>query len=106
MYRNYFTRPNLFPNYTPEVRRWPTYLLLSLLVVGSFCAAVQAQSGTQTLYGDFKVDDTRGEALAKPISYDLILYSDTGVIAARQTISNGGRYRFVNMPIGIYFLAV
>jgi len=58
------------------------------------------------LYGDFKVDESKAEPGTKPISYDLILYFDTGVIAGRQTISTGGRYRFVNMPNGVYFLAV
>jgi len=80
-------------------------VFLSLVLLCLSCAITQAQ-GTQTLYGDFKVDESKAEPTTKTISYDLILYFDTGVIAGRQTISTGGRYRFVNMPNGVYFLAV
>jgi tetratricopeptide (TPR) repeat protein len=78
--------------------------LALMLVCLSF--GVARGQGSQTLYGDFKVDESKAGQAAKPISYDLILYYDTGVIAGRQTVSNGGRYRFVNMPNGVYFLAV
>ena len=81
------------------------FMFLSLVFLCLSFGSAQAQ-GTQTLYGDFKVDESKAGQAAKPISYDLILYFDTGVIAGRQTVSNGGRYRFVNMPNGVYFIAV
>lgn len=87
------------------VRQKFCLLFLILVLAGLSGGVVQAQ-GTQTLYGDFKVDESKAEPSAKPIAYDLILYFDTGVIAGRQTISNGGRYRFINMPNGVYFLVV
>ncbi len=91
------------------LRRTPTrrsacWLLLLVFFLFSYITA-QSQ-GTQTLYGDFKVDETNAPRTSKSLSYDLILYFDTGVIAARQTITNGGRFRFVNMQNGVYFLAV
>jgi tetratricopeptide (TPR) repeat protein len=46
------------------------------------------------------------DASTQPLSYQLILYADSGVVAARQTISNGGRYRFMNLPNGVFYLAV
>jgi len=81
-------------------------LLQALIVLSLMCQAGWAQSSTQTLFGDFKVNEGGAEASAKPLSYQLILYADSGVIAARQTISNGGRYRFMNLPNGVFYLAV
>jgi tetratricopeptide (TPR) repeat protein len=84
----------------------PSLLLQALIGVSLFCQTGWAQSSTQTLFGDFKVNEIGVDALTKPLSYQLILYADTGVIAARQTISNGGRYRFMNLPNGVFYLAV
>ncbi len=80
-------------------------LLLTLTFGWLGNGAIQAQ-GTQILYGDFKVDERNADPNSKSISYDLILYSDNGAVAARQKVSNGGRFRFLNLPTGIYFLAV
>jgi tetratricopeptide (TPR) repeat protein len=85
----------------------PSLVLIELIVVSCLmCQAAWAQSSTQTLFGDFKVNEAGLEASAKSLSYQLILYADSGVIAARQTISNGGRYRFMNLPNGVFYLAV
>ena len=78
--------------------------ILSFVLIILCCQVISAQ--TTTLYGDFKVADVKGDSVAKPLTYDLILYTDGGVIAARQTVSNGGRYRFMNLPSGVYFIAV
>lgn len=83
-----------------------SFIFLLLLVFLLFSHITAQSQGTQTLYGDFKVDETNAPRTSKSLSYDLILYFDTGVIAARQTITNGGRFRFVNMQNGVYFLAV
>ena len=106
MYRTVaFHKSSSGPSNSNATGRLSYLLSLSLLLLCLSCSIAQAQ-GTQTLYGDFKVDDSKAEPSTKPINYDLILYFDTGTIAGRQTISNGGRYRFVNMPNGVYFLAV
>lgn len=84
----------------------PSLLIIQVIIFSSFiCQTSWAQSSTQTLFGDFKVNE-RGADPTKPLSYQLILYADSGVIAARQTISNGGRYRFMNLPNGVFYLAV
>ena len=85
----------------------PSLLIIQVIIFSSFiCQTSWAQSSTQTLFGDFKVNESGADPSTKPLSYQLILYADSGVIAARQTISNGGRYRFMNLPNGVFYLAV
>jgi hypothetical protein len=81
-------------------------LLPALMICGLISATVRAQGGTQTLFGDFKVNESGVPGATKPLTYQLILYADSGVVAARQTISNGGRFRFMNLPNGVFFLAI
>ena len=64
-----------------------------------------AQGGGHILYGDIRVDESRATGI-KPLSYDLILYSLARQVIARQTVSSNGRYRFNNLPSGIYDLVV
>ncbi|MEW6211786.1 MAG: tetratricopeptide repeat protein [Acidobacteriota bacterium] len=69
--------------------------LLALLIV--------AQDG-HTLFGDFKVaGETDPNA---PITFNLILYTRTGNVVGRQTITNNGRYKFFGVSNGEYFLTV
>ena len=42
----------------------------------------------------------------KPLSFDLILYSESGSVIARQTVASRGSYRFLNLPNGWYNLVV
>ncbi|HVQ37765.1 MAG TPA: tetratricopeptide repeat protein [Pyrinomonadaceae bacterium] len=85
----------------------PAFLIIQTIILcGLICETGWAQASTQTLFGDFKVNETGVETPTKPLSYQLVLYADSGVIAARQTISNGGRYRFMNLPNGVFYLAV
>jgi tetratricopeptide (TPR) repeat protein len=82
--------------------------LLALLAAAALfaCAArASAQGGGHTLYGDLRVDETKVEG-AKPLSFDIILYSDNGNVVGRQSIPNGGRYRFLNLSNGWYNVAV
>ena len=81
-------------------------LLQALFLSSLICSTGWAQANTQTLFGDFKVNEKSVEGSTRPLSYQLILYADSGVVAARQTISNGGRYRFMNLPNGVFYLAV
>jgi len=81
-----------------------------------FCAALvlfaftgtrklAAQTGDHTLYGDLIVDESKVTGL-KPLSFDIILYSETKVVLARQSTPNNGRYRFNNLSVGLYELAI
>jgi Flp pilus assembly protein TadD len=81
-------------------------LLASLLFacVPAFSRAV-VQGGDHTLWGDLKIDESKAEGL-KPIAFDIVLYTDNGNLIGRQTVSNHGRYRFMNLPNGNYDLVV
>jgi tetratricopeptide (TPR) repeat protein len=62
-------------------------------------------TGVLTLFGDIKVDETQVDN-QKPLTLDVILYSTGGWVIARQKVSNNGRYRFLNVLSGEYYLAV
>jgi len=63
-----------------------------------------AQAG-HILYGDLKVDENKVSGL-KPISFDIILFTETGVMIGRESVSANGRYRFNNLPDGHYDVLV
>jgi tetratricopeptide (TPR) repeat protein len=63
-----------------------------------------AQDG-HTLFGDFKVAESQADPAA-PITYNLILYTRTGNVIGRQSITNNGRYRFFDLSNGEYFIVV
>lgn len=81
--------------------------LLALAVVLPLCAAARAQvtGGVHTLYGEFRVDESRAGGLL-PISFDLILYTETGLVVERQPVGTKSRYRFINLRNGVYDIAV
>jgi tetratricopeptide (TPR) repeat protein len=64
-----------------------------------------AQGGEHTLYGDVTVDESKVSGL-KPLTFDVILYSESGILLARQTTANNGRYRFNNLITGVYLVAI
>ena len=66
---------------------------------------VHAQ-GTMSLYGDVKVGDQTTDDVKKPLSLTLILYNLAGIVVQRQTVPTGSRYRFNNLRISEYYLAV
>jgi tetratricopeptide (TPR) repeat protein len=78
-----------------------------LLICAFFCflPAVAAAQGGNTLYGDFNVDESRVQGI-KPETFYLILYDKGGQVHARQAVDNGGRYRFLDVPNGEYWLAI
>jgi tetratricopeptide (TPR) repeat protein len=91
-----------------RARRVSRSLLCASLLLVSLAPAfarAAAQGGDHTLWGDLKVDESKAEGL-KPISFDIVLYTDNGNMVGRQTVSNHGRYRFLNLPNGNYDLAV
>lgn len=89
-------------------------LILSLVMFTSgwlACPALaqdgtaRANSGQHILYGDVKVDESKGTGVTR-LSYDVILYTIGRVAIARQTVTSSGRYRFNNLPSGVYDLVV
>lgn len=86
-------------------------LLLIIFTSGSLAAPAFAQdgvirpnSGSHILYGDVKVDERNASSVS--LSYEIILYTIGRVALARQTVSSSGRYRFNNLPSGVYDLVV
>ncbi len=64
-----------------------------------------AQTGDHTLYGDLIIDESKVTGL-KPLTFDVILYSEAKILISRQTTSNNGRFSFNNLPVGLYELAI
>ena len=77
--------------------------LLALAAPGP--ARAQVTGGSHTLYGDFKVDESRAGGMV-PISFDIILYTETGLVVQRQPVGARSTYRFINLRNGVYDLAV
>src|SRR5713226_7931884 len=81
---------------------------LLLILVAFICLPVRpvcAQSVRHILYGDVRVDESKVAGL-NPIAFDIILYTEGGIVIARQTASSNGRYRFNDVPTGRYDLVV
>ena len=78
-------------------------VVLSVLILGSVRLA--AQTGDHILFGDLIIDESKVNGL-KPLSFDVILYSETKVLISRQSIANHGRFSFNNLPTGVYELAI
>jgi len=84
----------------------------SVLIVLLVCArGVQGQrgelrsGGNHSVYGDVKVDEGPTQGL-KPIGLDVLLYTESGSLVARQTVQSNGRYRFNNLTEGRYEIVV
>jgi tetratricopeptide (TPR) repeat protein len=76
-------------------------IFLILLLTGS----VAAQAGGHTLFGDVKIDESQSSGL-KPLSLQVLLYSEGGDLLNRQTIPTNGRYRFLDLRDGRYEVVV
>jgi tetratricopeptide (TPR) repeat protein len=77
-------------------------LTLFLWTAGSAMGQV---GGGHTLFGDFKVEDRSGQP--RPGNYFLILFdTQAGLPVAREPVSNNGRYRFLNLRNGDYYISV
>lgn len=79
--------------------------LILLLLFASSGGALAQQGGGHMLFGDLKVDESQVDGL-KPLNFDIILYSLSGVIVGRQSVPSNGRYRFLSVVNGQYDLAV
>ncbi|MDT7604775.1 MAG: hypothetical protein QOF61_2772 [Acidobacteriota bacterium] len=81
-------------------------LSLSLLFVLTFAQGASAQSApAHTLYGDFKVDESRAPGSA-PKMFNVILKGSFGNTVARQTVSDNGRFTFPRVGNGEYDIVV
>ena len=87
------------------------YVVSLVLLVG---ASVVAQDidrnamrggGDYTLFGDLQVDESKNPT-SKPLMYEILLTNQGGTTAARQFVSAGGRYQFINLAAGQYELVV
>ena len=76
-----------------------------LLLACALAAGAAAQGGDHMLWGDLKVDESKVEG-QKPLTFDVVLYTDNGNIIGRQSVPNKGRYRFMNLSNGNYDLVV
>lgn len=77
-------------------------IFLIFLLTGSLAAQ---GGGGHTLYGDLKVDENAASGL-KPISFQVLLYAESGTLIFRETVPSNGRYRFLNLRDGRYEIAV
>ncbi|HEX6649221.1 MAG TPA: tetratricopeptide repeat protein [Pyrinomonadaceae bacterium] len=76
-------------------------LLVNVLLV----ATVAAQGGGHVLFGDLKVDESQANG-ANIATFQILLYSESGTLLMRQTVSSNGRYRFLDLRNGRYELVV
>jgi tetratricopeptide (TPR) repeat protein len=65
----------------------------------------RGSGGGSTVFGDFKVDDSKVSG-PKPETFTIILYTPAHVVVGRDTVANRGRYRFLNVPNGEYYIVV
>ena len=61
--------------------------------------------GNNTIYGDVAVHEGQTKGL-KPLTLDILLYTETGDLVSRQTVQSNSRYRFVNITDGRYQIVV
>lgn len=106
-----------FGSKTERTKLWLPLLLMLLMLFaqtgGASSNYVTHQSRGRTtpsgdgstVYGDFKVDDSKVSG-PKPESFTVILYTNANVVVARDTVANRGRYRFLNVPNGEYFIVI
>jgi tetratricopeptide (TPR) repeat protein len=95
--------PSIFKLRSFQVKSATLFFAFVLTLIRA--AAVLAQSGDHTLFGDLTVDESKVAGL-KPLTFDVILYSESGVLVSRQPVANNGRYRFNNLVIGGYQLVI
>ena len=79
-------------------------LLLASVLLIIHAGTVQGQAG-HTLFGDLKVDETKVDGVV-PLSFEVVLYTEGGVLLGRQTVVNNSRYRFLNLQDGRYDVVV
>ena len=79
--------------------------LVVLLILTTPGNGIAQGFGGHTVFGDFKVDESASTD-SKPISYQILLYTEGGRVVGRETVTNNGRYRFLDVPDGQYNIVV
>src|SRR5258708_17086733 len=74
------------------------------ILFSSFSIA-SSQSSGHTIFGDFKVDESKSNG-DKSGAFQVVLYNLIGNVVDRQTVTNNGRYRFINVANGEYAIVV
>src|SRR5215471_10486374 len=91
---------------TPSCRNALIIRIASLwLAFGMSATLALAQAGGHKLFGDLRVDESKSVG-TPPLSYDILLYSRSGNMLQRVSIPNRGRYQFLNLADGEYFVVV
>lgn len=80
-----------------------TSLSLLFVLIATFSSTAQAQGG-QTLFGDVRITGENNELVLKEVTLILRKVPDGEV--GRQTVSSRGRYRFTNLKVGEYEIAI
>jgi Flp pilus assembly protein TadD len=68
-------------------------------------AQVGGSGGQLSIYGDFKVDESKAGGMV-PLSFVLVLMTDTGSVVERQSVMHDTRYRFQGLREGNYDIVV
>ena len=82
-----------------------TLLFAAAVVTLLVAITLSAQGGDHTLYGDLNVDESKVPGL-KPLNFDVLLFTEGGILIGRQPTSSNGRYRFNNLATGAYQVAI
>jgi Tfp pilus assembly protein PilF len=80
-----------------------TLLTFAFLII--YTVPTEGQAGGHTLFGDLKVDETNVEEVV-PLSFDIMLYTESGTLLGRQPVTNNSRYRFLDVANGRYDVVV
>jgi tetratricopeptide (TPR) repeat protein len=66
---------------------------------------VMRTGGNHVVYGDIKVNESQASG-GKPISFDVILFNEFGNLISRQRVQSNGRYRFIDLADGRYYIVI
>jgi tetratricopeptide (TPR) repeat protein len=80
-------------------------LALALAAAHAPAARAQGPGGSHSLYGDLKVDESKAGGLV-PLSFNLILKTESGTTVDRQSVMPNGRYRFGSLRAGSYDIVI
>src|SRR6266550_3539356 len=100
-----YSRINCFRRMVAANFRLSTLLQAVALIVLSSQGALGQGGGSNTLYGDLKVDESKVSGL-KPMNFEVILTGRNRSEIGHQTVAKNGRYRFENLTNGTYYVSV
>lgn len=81
------------------------FALILITAVFSSMSVIAQGGGSNTLYGDLKVDESKVSGL-KPMSFEVVLTGRNRSSIGRQMVAKNGRYRFENLANGTYYISV